>query len=99
MEDIRRRKTYACKGLGRDVELVELSYKAQSLLIDCYSNGRPSDSGPIMVRYGVTEFHDTSEDEIAEMLTLPIVVELSEAVGDFSGIGDDEEKKSESAQT
>lgn len=93
MEDLRRREKFHSKALGKEVELVELSYRAQAKIMQAYRDGEPYDVGPIMVKYGVAEYHDATLDEIADSLPLGVIGELSDAVSDFSGIDEDHEKK------
>ena len=98
MKSLLKHRTIESKTLNKDVELVELCYAAQMQIMEAHSNGKPSEVGPIMIKYGVVEFAESTVDEIATMLPLPVVVELSEAVAEHSALDEDKEKKLESAQ-
>ena len=77
--------------LGREVELVELSYRAQMEMMKAYSEDN-SDVAPIMIKHGVVEFADKTIDEIATGYPFPVIIELSDAVQEFSGLNEDHEK-------
>jgi len=98
MKSLLKHRIIESKTLNKDVELVELCYAAQMQIMEAHSNGKPSEVGPIMVKYGVLEFAELTVEEIGTLLPLPVVVELSEAVAEHSSLGVDQEKKSESAQ-
>ena len=99
MESMLQTKTVHSETLARDIEIRELSYKAQCAMLDAAQDGRPTDAGPITIQYGVPEFGELSSDEIAESFPAKVVKELSDFVLEFSGLGEEEPKKLESVRT
>ena len=96
-----KKGTFYSAELGREVELLELSYRGQTEAFSAYVDN-PSMAAPTLIHYGVPEFSELEVAEIADKFPLNLVVELADAVTAFSGLdvdGEDAQKKSERAPT
>lgn len=93
MESLLKTEKASVESLGREVELVELSYRAQMELMKAYQDGEAPLAGLIMTKHGVKEFQDETLDDLAGALPVEVVIELAALVSKFSGLDEDQEKK------
>jgi hypothetical protein len=93
MKSLLKKGSVFIESLDREVEVKELSYKAQMEIMKAYNEGEQELSGLIMIKHGVAEFAEETLDTIGEALPVHVVVELGNAVAEFSGMNEDIEKK------
>ena len=62
---LKREKVFI-KSLDREVELVELPYRAQMAVMEAYSDGNAADVPLIMVKHGIAEFAEMSIEEMGD---------------------------------
>lgn len=92
-----RKTKVRIESLDKEVELIELSYLGQMEVMEAYSSGQSAMAGPIMIKHGAPEFSEMTPEDIGSQYPLSVIVELTDAITEFSGLGEDQEKKSESA--
>ena len=93
MKSLLKKGSVHVESLGREVELLELSYKAQMEIVKAYNEGEQELSGLIMIKHGVPEFGKETLEAIGAALPVQVVMELGNAVAEFSGMNEDLEKK------
>lgn len=94
--DFLKRKKVRIVSLGMDLEIRQLSAKANSEIVAAYKGQSPHNAGFIAVKYGVPEWSAMTIDEIGEGLSMEHVNEINDAISKLSGI---DEKNSDSTQT
>lgn len=86
--DFLKSKTVVIKSIGdKALTIKELSLKAQAEFSDVVNDDkRRYLAGAVTCKYGVVEWADKSVDELAEMLSMVQIGEISAAIHELGGI-------------
>ena len=92
-----KRKVVRIESLNDEIEIRQLSAKAQAEIIVAYRDeAHRYRAGFIAAKYGVPAWSDMSIDEISDALTMIQLNEINDAISELSGI---DEKNSVSTQS
>jgi hypothetical protein len=84
-----KQTTIEIEGLPEPLEIIELSVGARMSLTDIEDSARRQAT---IVRYGVPLLREIPEEELIDRLPFDAMIEISSAVLDLSGVGEDSKK-------
>lgn len=83
------------KSINEELEIRQLSAKAQTEIVAAYNGSDQTSAGFISLKHGVVAWKDKSIDEISDSLSMAQVNEINDAIAALSSI---DEKNSVSTQ-